>query len=1206
VVDDEKTSGVGAGGGDGDTMVAEMTRSLPGISISDRGVEIEFPSGDSVLISVGGEGKSEAQIVRFGSGYAVAWHEADSGVIKLRGLDADGAPFGTEVAVGAAGFDNHSLSISGFGRDDGGRGGGLTLAWVAEAGDGSGLGRIVLQRFSVELDALGQPTEIVPAEGGYRSATMPTASLLHGAWLDTANDNTFEVAGLGRDPLVSSLHSGDTLIAWVGPDDHLHGAILPADHGDEVGGVSLGARAAEYEALNTALADLGAVAPESAQRRIKSVELGAGQIALMWIALGTSGAELRGGIFTLPSGGSNDHDAAGQLATSIAPIKLPPNFDGHFELAQADDGLLTVSYQDAEGQAATPHPVRVGLSNTDSDPIYANAAEDVGSQGHHHSASVSGSGVQTGLEAADQGSGDEFVPHGSSATTVFATKVAFATGPIPGHIELLTIAGSEGDDGADQTTPVIAATNTGFVAAWQETIDGSDKVSLKVSIHTGASLGGSADAPPPKVVEVTSDLDTSTPPAIAGTGDGATVAWVESNPSASTLLVEVIDPTGAASSPVTVDSGAKGSYSDLSIAEQTIDSSVADGYEQQVALVWVEDADDEGYGSINLQRYARTDVDGDGKPELRALGIDGKPEGNNSPQTLTSEDDSPAVGRDPQAAGLSDGDLAVLWVERDSSGKGKGGIEGVVYKYGSSGGDGTRLNLTSLMPNGVADGTKPTVMTTPAGDILVAWLEPGDGKGAGYDFKFTAFHGTDGWAQPSATVTLHHFNDEPHDFWLALAGGDTAGLLLTWREDHGNDIYGQRFDLAGTALENAFDVTSQSGGGTSGAAGLADGRVVVVYSEQDGKDVDVKATVIDFSRSSGSSGSSPPDASKIVMLPDSAIATDTSGTADWLGFPGDSTQDSAQAVVPDVTVALAPAIIDSGSDWSGLSGSTSSGSSGSGSPESSDSASNSSGSNSSGTSESTSSGSNSSGSGTSEGSGSSDDVVVAVSTTVAKSQGDPVLLDPLADSQGSGLHIATINGRPITLGEPVDVGSGFVQLRDDGKLLFSPDAGFSGEAHFQYTTADASGAAAQRSEFKIEVAPEPVSSLFDPDYDFDFAAWKASISGKSGIYISESSLAASMEVDHHSGGHDDYDILVFKPGFGSDVIRDFHGAPDEVIDISSYGYQTFQALQEAGALLQVGDDVLIMLTPSDPVTSDKITLKSYHVSNLMQDDFKFS
>ncbi|HEX5958045.1 MAG TPA: hypothetical protein VFY92_05240, partial [Hyphomicrobiaceae bacterium] len=109
-------------------------------------------------------------------------------------------------------------------------------------------------------------------------------------------------------------------------------------------------------------------------------------------------------------------------------------------------------------------------------------------------------------------------------------------------------------------------------------------------------------------------------------------------------------------------------------------------------------------------------------------------------------------------------------------------------------------------------------------------------------------------------------------------------------------------------------------------------------------------------------------------------------------------------------------------------------------------------------------------------------------------------------------------------------------------------------------------------------------------------------------YFSESSLAASANEDSafDSSGQHDYDLLVFKPGFGSDVISDFHGAPEEIIDISSFGYATFQALVEAGALMQVGDDVLITLTPSEPATSDKILLKSYDLSSLAPDDFKFS
>jgi hypothetical protein len=82
---------------------------------------------------------------------------------------------------------------------------------------------------------------------------------------------------------------------------------------------------------------------------------------------------------------------------------------------------------------------------------------------------------------------------------------------------------------------------------------------------------------------------------------------------------------------------------------------------------------------------------------------------------------------------------------------------------------------------------------------------------------------------------------------------------------------------------------------------------------------------------------------------------------------------------------------------------------------------------------------------------------------------------------------------------------------------------------------------------------------------------------------------------------------VFRPGFGNDTIKEFGDSTNnqDVLDLSMSGYATFAALQAAGALAQVNADVVITLNPLDPITSDKITLKTVNLSTLDATDFKF-
>ena len=62
---------------------------------------------------------------------------------------------------------------------------------------------------------------------------------------------------------------------------------------------------------------------------------------------------------------------------------------------------------------------------------------------------------------------------------------------------------------------------------------------------------------------------------------------------------------------------------------------------------------------------------------------------------------------------------------------------------------------------------------------------------------------------------------------------------------------------------------------------------------------------------------------------------------------------------------------------------------------------------------------------------------------------------------------------------------------------------------------------------------------------------------------------------------------------------------DHVIDLSNSGYPTFQALHDAGALVQVGEDVEITLSVTDPSHPEKVLLRSVNLSSLTSSDFKF-
>src|SRR6185295_10449907 len=60
--------------------------------------------------------------------------------------------------------------------------------------------------------------------------------------------------------------------------------------------------------------------------------------------------------------------------------------------------------------------------------------------------------------------------------------------------------------------------------------------------------------------------------------------------------------------------------------------------------------------------------------------------------------------------------------------------------------------------------------------------------------------------------------------------------------------------------------------------------------------------------------------------------------------------------------------------------------------------------------------------------------------------------------------------KPITAAQPVDVGHGWVQLREDGQFTISPDKAYAGDIKFDYASGDAAGSA---THVVVNVAPAP-------------------------------------------------------------------------------------------------------------------------------------
>ena len=255
-----------------------------------------------------------------------------------------------------------------------------------------------------------------------------------------------------------------------------------------------------------------------------------------------------------------------------------------------------------------------------------------------------------------------------------------------------------------------------------------------------------------------------------------------------------------------------------------------------------------------------------------------------------------------------------------------------------------------------------------------------------------------------------------------------------------------------------------------------------------------------------------------------------------------------------------------------------------------------------------------------------------------------------SDSDAAVTHI---NGKPITASEPIDVGSGWVQLREDGGLTFSPDSGYSGDVAFDYTLSNKGSGSSHKGRVEISVESDQkadsatvgvkladlelsdgeistdglTAAGLDPDmfkivgnmlylkagleFDFNTAPSLTVEVRAHGGSEPETSANFTLDVADNSGsgsvGHElAADVFVFARGFGEGSSGHHHYDDSrEVIDMSSSPYSTLQELIESGALVQAGEDIVITMDPTDPDHSDKITLRGIELSSLTSSDFKF-
>lgn len=331
---------------------------IPALAWStDTGVHVQFldllgnydtdPVTSRVTITTT-PGATSVQVADALVGYGVVWQSGPE--IHLRAVAQELGLFGTDIVVSANG---HGVSLGAYSfttsvpdpatpaktlTADG-----FNVAWV-EGAPGT-LGPVWLQRYQVVNDATGHPSQVLAAgiDGQAEAFAIRTAG--DQAALGTPGDGAVLIAASGRDPKVQGLHTGETLVTWIGADNAVHARLYPPN------GVAVpsdeavnGYTQAIYDAVNASLATLGTVAPGG---KVQIAELGPGNFAVVW----QTATGLDGFVFAVPPDGPAGAGlAAGWTRYDIAGFSID-GFTGDFAITGfgEDNTNLAISYVGSDG-----------------------------------------------------------------------------------------------------------------------------------------------------------------------------------------------------------------------------------------------------------------------------------------------------------------------------------------------------------------------------------------------------------------------------------------------------------------------------------------------------------------------------------------------------------------------------------------------------------------------------------------------------------------------------------------------------------------------------------------------------------------------------------------------------------------------------------------------------------------------------------------
>ncbi len=578
------------------------------------------------------------------------------------------------------------------------------------------------------------------------------------------------------------------------------------------------------------------------------------------------------------------------------------------EMRGSDEGDLLAP--DAESSdLQIPHgssaPVKVGNAAT-SQVNVADGAETATADGASNAPADPGSTLDGDSSGGSLG---PIVPDNSADIELIGTP--------------FTVASGAGDTVAQKKPQVVAQGDKIAVLHVSDgKVPGTSIIQVDLIDENGNPVIGSGGAPASVVVASDAIIEVSGKPflelgpSISFAGDKVVVAYVSNSGDAEhsqyQLNLQLIDDDGKLTSDaptvVALASDAETTYSDFDTAGLTthqhedgdgsehsdsgssdpggsddgsgsnvsepLDSQPPDTVGAQVAVVWVENANESGYGSIMGQLFAIVDraSNGHGNEEsgdnsgagnggqvLVALGIDGSVDTSggdgDAAFQMPSETAGDVIGRAPQVSGCGDDKVAAVWVQESSPGSGIEVVAGAVLQA-NGGSPLLMINLSGLINNGILAGSEPTLLSDSNGDIVIGWVQ--NNSSGHYEAAVAVYRAiaSGGWTVPDTAIVLRTFDTAPANLEFGLQGGDDPSMLLSWSGDGGR-VSGVYFDLDGNQDGSVFRIRGGNDNAAEGdvsVAGLADGHIVVVFTQANGADTDIGAMVVQTASSGGGSG----------------------------------------------------------------------------------------------------------------------------------------------------------------------------------------------------------------------------------------------------------------------------------------------------------------------------------------------------------------